>query len=125
MGGARGEAWSEPVPLGDSLNSSGDEMFPTYHDGKLYFASNGHGGQGGLDMFYSEPKDGKWSAPKNLGDNINSTADDFGIVFNKNSTGFSPRTGKMEQDQTTFTSSERSNQLQWRVRKLRGNLNLK
>ncbi len=84
----KGEAWSEPVPLGDSLNSSGDEMFPTYHDGKLYFASNGHGGQGGLDMFYSELKDGKWSAPKNLGDNINSTADDFGIVFNKNSTGF-------------------------------------
>ena len=84
----KGDTWSEPKALGDSLNSSGDEMFPTYHNGKLYFASNGHGGLGGLDMFYTEFKDGNWVAPRNLGDMINSSGDDFGIVFNKNKTGF-------------------------------------
>ena len=39
------DEWSEPINLGDQINTSGDELFPFIHaDGALYFASNGHVG---------------------------------------------------------------------------------
>src|SRR5690606_25411775 len=44
--------WSEPINLGSEINTTGDEMFPTLRDdGTLFFASNGHLGMGGLDIF--------------------------------------------------------------------------
>ena len=46
--------WSLPINLGPAVNTSGDEMFPFLHnDESLYFASNGHIGMGGLDIFKS------------------------------------------------------------------------
>ena len=46
--------WSDPVNLGPAVNTSNDEMFPFLHsDGTLYFASSGHIGMGGLDIFKS------------------------------------------------------------------------
>ena len=48
--------WSEPMNLGPAINTSGDEMFPFIHtDGILYFASDGHIGMGGLDIYKSVP----------------------------------------------------------------------
>ena len=45
-------AWSSPVNLGPAVNTPGDEQFPFLHEsGDLYFASNGHAGMGGLDIF--------------------------------------------------------------------------
>lgn len=84
----KGDTWGEPKNLGATINTDGDEMFPTFDNGKLYFSSTGHSGSGGLDIFVTEYKDGSWSTPENLGETINSGADDFGIVFNKNKTGF-------------------------------------
>jgi peptidoglycan-associated lipoprotein len=71
--------------LGPSINTSGDEMFPTVKaDGTLYFASNGHLGFGGLDIFKATPlKPDGWQV-ENMGTPINSTFDDFGITFSKN-----------------------------------------
>ena len=71
--------------LGPDINTSGDEMFPSVRaDGTLYFASNGHAGFGGLDLFKATPKkDGGWIV-ENMGAPINSSADDFGITFSGN-----------------------------------------
>lgn len=68
--------------LGQNINTSGDEMFPTVgNDGTLYFSSNGHIGFGGLDIFKAiQKKDGGWTV-ENMGSPINSTADDFGMTF--------------------------------------------
>ncbi len=78
----RDSTWSPPLNLGPSINTLGNELFPfLHHDGTLYFASNGHAGMGGLDIFTASYKDGKWSKPKNMGSPINSTGDDFTIIL--------------------------------------------
>ncbi|MCS6795807.1 MAG: OmpA family protein [Raineya sp.] len=82
--------WSEPENLGETFNTRGHEVFPFVDSkGNLYFASNGHGGLGGLDIFMAENVGGKLLAPVNLGYPINSTKDDFGFYFNpKTKRGF-------------------------------------
>jgi peptidoglycan-associated lipoprotein len=67
--------------LADDINTEGNEMFP-YIDsqGNFYFASDGHIGLGGLDIFIEEEKDGKKQI-RNVGAPINSSADDFGLIF--------------------------------------------
>ena len=69
--------FSEPVNLGDSVNSMLQEATPFIaSDGtSLYFASDGHGGYGAFDVFVSRRLDStwtKWSKPENLGSTINS-----------------------------------------------------
>ena len=68
--------------LGEEINTPGDEMVPYVRDSvTLYFASNGHPGMGGLDLFKAtQDSTGKWKV-ENLGAPINSMADDFGITF--------------------------------------------
>jgi len=80
------KTWSEPINLGSSVNTASDEMFPFVREnGDLYFASNGHEGMGGMDVFMA-PKTGtnKWGKVENLRAPINSSADDFGIIFEGN-----------------------------------------
>lgn len=69
--------------LGAPINTELDESFPfVSKDGKLYFASNGHVGLGGLDVFVSKMlPTGGWSEPENMGRPINSSMDDFALVF--------------------------------------------
>lgn len=71
--------------LGPEINTPGDEMFPYVRDSvTLYFASNGHPGMGGLDLFKAtQDSTGKWHV-KNLKAPINSMGDDFGITFEGN-----------------------------------------
>lgn len=79
-----GESWGKPQNLGDQINTSGSEVFPYIRkDGMLYFSSNGHSGFGGLDVFSAIKVDEKYSDLKNLGLPLNSSTDDFGIVFNE------------------------------------------
>ncbi len=69
--------WGQPVNLGKALNTEGNEMFPFVDGGNtLYFASDGHEGLGGLDIFAA--KDLKTA--ENLGAPINSDKDDFGFI---------------------------------------------
>jgi len=74
--------WSNPKPI-VSANSKGSEMSPFIHpDGNtLYFASDGHPGMGGYDIFMCKklPR-GEWSAPINLGYPINSEKDEISFV---------------------------------------------
>lgn len=68
--------------LGEEINTPGDEMFPYARDSvTLYFASNGHPGMGGLDLFKATlDSTGHWQV-ENMKAPINSMADDFGITF--------------------------------------------
>ncbi len=76
-----GDTWGEPLNLGADINTEGDEMFPFMHEsGRLYFASNGRVGVGGLDMYVAEEK-GDGFAVKNMGYPINTEKDDFGIYL--------------------------------------------
>ena len=78
----KADSWGKPTNLA-GLNTKGDEMFPSFDEkGNLYFASNGHGGMGGLDIFKAEKTgDITFGAPKGLDYPINSAADDFGFVL--------------------------------------------
>ena len=78
--------WVNPQPLGKGINTSADEMYPYVHaDGTLYFASNGHPGYGGLDIFKAvrdtTNKDSVVWILYNMGAPFNGTGDDFGITF--------------------------------------------
>lgn len=75
--------------LGEWINTPGDEMFPFVRsDSVIYFASNGHPGYGGLDIFRAEQtKSGGWNVT-NMGTPVNSAADDFGITFGEGESGF-------------------------------------
>jgi len=76
--------WNEPRNLGPTINTPGNDVFPFIHDdGTLYFASDGWGGFGGLDIFYTK-KEGtdRWTLATNMGQPYNSLKDDFGFVLN-------------------------------------------
>ena len=85
-----GSEWVNPQNLGPRINTSADEMYPCIHpDGSLFFASNGHPGYGGLDIFkgvrdtVAERVDTipiNWLV-FNMGTPFNSNGDDFGITF--------------------------------------------
>ncbi len=80
---SKSKPFSRPLNIGPKVNTPGDEMFPYLrNDTTLYFASDGHGGMGGLDIFVVKmDSSGKWGEPQNMKYPINSTMDDFGIVF--------------------------------------------
>ncbi|MBI4945504.1 MAG: OmpA family protein [Bacteroidetes bacterium] len=77
------KTWGTPVNLGPDINTESDEAFPFIHDdGSLYFASNGHPGMGGFDIFHaSKTGDNKWGKVENMRFPLNSSADDFAIIF--------------------------------------------
>lgn len=74
--------WSKPENLGPTVNTEGNEFFPfVLNDSILFFASNGWGGLGGLDILKSELKDGKAGQAANVGAPVNSPRDDFGLIM--------------------------------------------
>ena len=74
--------WTAPKNLGTTVNGSGNEITPFIdNDGVIYFASDGHKGFGGLDIFRAEPKGSSWSELRNLGFGINSSNDDLNFVL--------------------------------------------
>ncbi|MES2762884.1 MAG: OmpA family protein [Bacteroidota bacterium] len=81
-----GGAWGPPVNLGEKVNTRGNELFPSITDDNiLYFASNGHEGLGGLDVYECKIKDDKVGKVYNMGKPVNSEYDDF--AYNLNSDG--------------------------------------
>lgn len=75
--------WSAPFNLGPSINTVDDEAFPFAIDDFLYFASNGHGGIGGLDIFRCRNTVNGFTSLENVGYPINSNKDDFSIILTK------------------------------------------
>jgi outer membrane protein OmpA-like peptidoglycan-associated protein len=73
-----GGEWSEPVNLGSDVNTADDEMSPciAQDNRSLYFASNGHPGIGGYDIYVTRGSGKSWTKPENLGTPVNSEYDD-------------------------------------------------
>lgn len=89
-------SFGTPVNLGDVINTEGRETFPMItSDGEFYFASDGHPGLGGLDVFFAKVQpDGSFKRIHNVGEPINSSKDDFAYLIN-------------EKDRTGYVSSNR------------------
>lgn len=84
----QGSQWSAPMHMGNKINSTGFEISPflSKNSDTLYFSSNGFGGEGDADVFYSV-KNGdwaSWSTPINLGNKINSPKFDAYFVHSGN-----------------------------------------
>jgi len=76
--------WQEPSLLSRAINTPNDEQFPFLDNDTLYFASAGHTGMGGLDVFRSNKlPSGNWAPPVNLKTPINSGSDDLGFVIDR------------------------------------------
>ncbi|HFA50558.1 MAG TPA: hypothetical protein ENJ95_16245 [Bacteroidetes bacterium] len=96
--------WSQMINLGDKVNTPGNEVFPFIAaDGTLYFSSDGQGGLGNLDLFYStqNKQTEEWRMPVNMGTPFNSPSDDFGFIVdrdNKNGYFSSDRKGGFGDD---------------------------
>lgn len=80
---SRNGQWLEPVNMGPQVNTDGNDAFPFIHEsGTLFFASDGHKGYGGLDLFMIDVGQPEWGKVVNLGEPFNSKADDLGIILN-------------------------------------------
>ena len=74
--------WSKPFNVGPKINTEGNEFFPFISgDGVLYFSSDGHGGLGALDIYFSVPEQGVFNSIENVGYPVNSSKDDFGFAL--------------------------------------------
>ena len=102
---------SSPVNLGPKINTLGNDLFPFFRNGKLYFSSDGHYGLGDLDVYESTfLADGTFSEPKNLGAPINSNKDDFAYMIDGTDTfGYissNRAEGKGDDDIYSFTKGK-------------------
>ncbi len=76
-----------PQNLGPEINTIGNEMFPFFHHGTLYFSSDGHYGLGDLDIYESKfTAPLAFTEPKNLGAPVNSAKDDFAYIVSDDDT---------------------------------------
>lgn len=74
--------WSAAINLGPEVNTEGNEAFPHIHpSGRLFFASDGHGGMGGYDLFLINLSSRRWGDVINLPAPVNSVSDDVGIAL--------------------------------------------
>lgn len=101
------DKYSNPKNVGNQINTYGREMFPYITEERLYFASDGHLGLGGLDVFESNYSDTKYfETPVNLGAPLNSKLDDFGFIIREDkNTGFvcsNRKSGKGDDDIYSF-----------------------
>ena len=100
--------WSEPVNMGKAINTEGNEMFPFISaERHLFFASDGHGGFGGLDQFGIDLAKIDNSIATNLGRPLNSSFDDFGLILKENKGYFSTNRegGKNNDDIYAFATN--------------------
>ena len=73
--------WSEPVNLGPQVNSRKNEIYPSIHEnGRLFFSTNGWGGVGGYDIFFTEEVNEAWISPVHLPEPFNSKRQDATLI---------------------------------------------
>jgi outer membrane protein OmpA-like peptidoglycan-associated protein len=69
--------WGSLVNAGAIVNTSANELYPSFSEGELYFSSNGHPGLGGLDIYKAIFTNGKITSIENIGYPVNSNMDDM------------------------------------------------
>jgi outer membrane protein OmpA-like peptidoglycan-associated protein len=94
------QAWGFPVNLGPTINTDGDEISPVLFHDKLIFASNGHSGFGGYDLFNVTYTEGSLATPYHLPYPMNSVYNDFYMYPLDTDTGYiiSDRNKGMQDD---------------------------
>lgn len=101
--------WGKVKNMGSAINTSGNELFPFVSDAnKLYYASDGLPGLGGLDIFEASRRRGKIIVT-NLGAPVNSNADDFGFFLYSPNEGFltsNRAEGKGDDDIYSFVNND-------------------
>lgn len=105
----KNESWTTPKLI-ENLNTPFDEVYPYYFNSHLYFSSKGHQNFGGLDLFSATciidtiNQSVSTELPINLGKKINSSFDDFSMIWNSNYSGYlaSNRISKNKQDNLLF-----------------------
>jgi len=81
--------WTVPILIQGEANSSSNEAFPVlWQDSVLLYASDRPEGHGGLDIYASTWSNGSWSAGVNLGQSVNSSGDDFGLILTHKRYGY-------------------------------------
>lgn len=75
--------WTKAINLGNPVNTTEDDLSPFIHaNGKtLFFASEGHIGMGGLDLYFTENQQNKWKTPENLGYPLNTFEDQVALFI--------------------------------------------
>ncbi len=94
----KNDSWTAPKNLGPEINTSGDELFPTFaKNGDMFFSSDGHQGLGNLDVFRATKvgEEYKWENAKNMGYPINSESADYALY-------------ELDETQGYFTSERKS-----------------
>jgi outer membrane protein OmpA-like peptidoglycan-associated protein len=82
-------SWSAPVNCGPAINTAEEDAFPYVGpDGTLYFASKGHVGMGGFDVFKATGALSGWTDVRNLGYPLNSPGDDFYYTMRNAASGY-------------------------------------
>ena len=78
-------SFSSPVNLGKDINTAKEDLAPFYHDGTLYYSTDGLPSLGGFDIYYTVWDGSKWSSSENLGFGFNTSYDD--LYFSMNADG--------------------------------------
>ncbi|MCV6630751.1 MAG: OmpA family protein, partial [Flavobacteriaceae bacterium] len=108
-------SYSAPKNLGETVNTAKKEMFPYVIGDKMYFASDGLLGLGGLDLFVTTLTADGYSEPKNLARPFNSNMDDFALILKPaDSTGYfsSNRVGGRGNDDIYFFRNKTKQELE-------------
>ena len=82
--------WGKAENLGDKINTEGEEMFPFFeeHKEKLFFASDGHFGLGGLDIFICSVNGSGFGPVYNAGFPLNTQYSDYAAIVDDNMKGY-------------------------------------
>jgi outer membrane protein OmpA-like peptidoglycan-associated protein len=80
-----GRQWGKPRNAGKNINTEGDELSPFYTNGQLFFSSDLRPGFGGQDVYVSRGIPGEFSKPVNMGQTVNSSANDFYFSYHRES----------------------------------------
>ncbi|MCC9135786.1 OmpA family protein [Pontibacter silvestris] len=106
-----GGVWQPPVNLGPEVNTIGNEVFPFVDEkGELFFASTGHPGLGGLDIFYAPKEGDNFKKAENVGYPVNTPGDDFGLIV-KGDAGYYSSNYKSAYDDIYTFKATRNKQL--------------
>jgi hypothetical protein len=113
------QTFGAPANLGNRINSAGNEWAPLpTRWGSLIFASDGWGGEGGMDLFEADLSDAREARPRNLGPSVNTASFDFDATLTIDGRSLIFSSGRMSESEATVSlfRSTRNDDGSWRAR---------